>query len=246
MQPMEGFPTESFRRTIIEMGADLAGFADLREIPDDIRNGLPRGISIAKKYAPEVIAGIHNGPTPEYAAMYERLNAELNSVAKRIAAYIEGLGFNAKVRLSTVAGPSKGNRVVEFKPLEEIAVRLPHKTVATLAGLGWIGRTDLLVTKKYGPRIRLASILTDAPFECDKPIVESRCGKCVACVDACPVDAGRTANWRRDLLEEKYDVYKCYEFAKKISLERGFNHHLCGICIAACPVGKIRDGATFS
>jgi len=238
---MQHFSTESFRDTILDMGADLVGFADLSMIPDNIRDGFPRGISIAKRYAPEVIAGIHNGPTPEYAAMYERLNAELNSVVKRIAAYIESLGFNAKARLSTVAGPSKGNIVVEFKPLESIAVRLPHKTIATLAGLGWIGKTDLLVSREYGPRIRLASILTDAPFACDKPVVESRCGECVACAGACPVKAGRVDNWQRDVPEEKrYDVHKCYEFAKKISLERGFNHHLCGICIAACPVGKAK------
>jgi epoxyqueuosine reductase QueG len=236
---MDKSQTERLRRTIIEMGADLVGFADLIVLPDGIRNGYPRGISVAIRHNPEIIKSIRNGPTFEYALAYEQLNAQLNSLIMQIAAYIEGLGFNAKPLKATVVRATAPGVKEKFKPLEDILIELPHKTIATLAGLGWIGKTDLLVNEKYGPRIRLASILTDLPFACDEPIIESRCGSCTACADACPVKAGRAQDWHRDSPPgEQYDVHQCYEFAKKISIERGFSHQLCGICMAVCPVGR--------
>lgn len=64
--------------------------------------------------------------------------------------------------------------------------RPPLKTLATISGLGWIGRCGLLVTKKYGNALRLGAILTDATFEYGKPMVKSLCGKCMECCTICP------------------------------------------------------------
>lgn len=239
MNGMDEFPTEGLRRTILDMGADLAGFADLRILPGDIRDDFPRAVAIAKRYDPDVIRRIKDGPTREYLEFYKQLNLQLNAIGKRVAAYIEELGFNAKPLKATVLGLPGGKPKTEFKPLGDIQLQLPHKTIATLAGLGWIGKTDLLITDQFGPRIRLASILTDAPFTCDTAIIESRCGDCVACAEACPVDAGRKVNWRQDAPPgKKYDTQKCYDYTKKITINMSFDHHLCGICIAACPIGQ--------
>jgi len=53
-----------------------------------------------------------------------------------------------------------------------------NATVANRAGLGWIGHSAILVTPAFGKAVRLASVLTDAPFICAEPVLESRCGRC--------------------------------------------------------------------
>jgi epoxyqueuosine reductase QueG len=235
---MDEMMAESLKRTIVEMGTALVGFADLKSLPEELTGGFPRAIAIARCHEPRIIKEIGEGPTPEYADAYERLNAELNSLSVRISAFIEGLGYAAKPLPATRGGSKRLAGLVEFEQLEDSVVKLPHKTIATLAGLGWIGKTDLLINEKYGPRIRLASVLTDMPLMTDEPIVESRCGKCTACAEACPVQAGRVNSWLQGAGEaERYNVRLCDEFTRKISEERGLNHQLCGICIAACPVG---------
>ena len=63
-----------------------------------------------------------------------------------------------------------------------------HKLAAHLAGLGWIGKSCLLVTLEVGPRVRWASVLTDAPLMAGEPL-EERCGECRGCVEVCPAGA---------------------------------------------------------
>jgi hypothetical protein len=60
-----------------------------------------------------------------------------------------------------------------------------HKLAAHLAGLGWIGKSCLLLTEQFGPRVRFVSVLTDAPLEAGSPL-DKPCGKCQVCIDACP------------------------------------------------------------
>ena len=60
--------------------------------------------------------------------------------------------------------------------LDNLGAELPHKTVATRAGIGWIGKCALLVTEKYGSAIRLTTVLTDMDLETDQPINGSKCG----------------------------------------------------------------------
>jgi len=222
---------------VISLGADLVGFADIGVLPEEVRNGLPRGISIAIAYDPAVIESIRNGPNEEYARCYQEINGRLNNITQTVAKHIEDQGYKAVALSATTRNPVGSTGETDFRPYEEVSVALPHKTCATLAGLGWIGKTDLLITEKFGPRIRLSTILTDAPFDCNTPVTESSCGECHECVAACPVNAGRNENWRRDSLE-RYAVEKCDAYTRTISTRIVLDHQLCGICIPACPVGK--------
>jgi len=88
---------------------------------------------------------------------------------------------------------------------------LPHKTIAVLAGLGWIGKNNLLITPKYGSGLCLGTILTNMPLKTttDKPIL-SKCGSCNLCKDICDVSALKGHSWsigtqREDII----DVNKC-------------------------------------
>ena len=76
---------------------------------------------------------------------------------------------------------------------------LPHKTLAVLSGMGWIGRNNLLVTEAYGCRLTLGTVLTNAPLLPDPARVSpDRCGSCMACVRACPVGALSGQKWSQD------------------------------------------------
>lgn len=116
---------------------------------------------------------------------------------------------------------------------------MPFKTLATRAGLGWIGKSAALITKEYGNAIRLNGVLTDLPIKVGTPVNESFCGECDKCVKHCPGHAITGNTWRlhidRDIL---LDAVSC----KKTVIERGkvFNvaDGTCGICISVCPWTK--------
>ncbi len=221
-------PRDLLITLLLGSGAGLVGFADLSGIAAHARHDLPRAVSIAVPLNPRVIAGIRHGPTPEYLAEYHRANALLGELARLAAEALRGWGYRATFGTATVAG-------VEFGQYD---TPLPHKTVATRAGLGWIGRCALLITEQYGSAVRLMSVLTDAPLEPAAPVDASRCGACTACVEACPGGAIAGGLWRAGLPREAMvDADACYRttrrFAPAIGAEPSIG--ICGACIAACP-----------
>jgi len=118
-----------------------------------------------------------------------------------------------------------------------LSTRLPHKTAATRAGLGWIGKCALLVTKPFGSAVRITTVLTDAKLSGGAPIDSSKCGKCTICVDACPSLAPSGKNWQVDLHRDSFfDAFACRKTARELAAKRvGIHETLCGICIAVCP-----------
>jgi len=112
------------------------------------------------------------------------------------------------------------------------------------AGLGALGRNGLLLTKKYGPRIRLCKILTDLPLIPDEPDtkyigeISDYCSKCTLCAEACENDA---------ISFEKYPDYSAKSKSNNphlkkwyVSGEKCFGYWVevsgdCGNCIKACP-----------
>jgi epoxyqueuosine reductase QueG len=98
--------------------------------------------------------------------------------------------------------------------------------VARAAGLGWIGRNNLLVNETFGSRIRLVTILTDLPVEIRSPL-ERDCGPCRACIKVCPAGAIKER-------PEDFDHLRCYEQLKLFSKTLHLSQHICGICVKAC------------
>lgn len=206
-------------------GAALVGFADLTDLPDTVRAGLPRAVSIGVALAPHVVQGLTAGPTRDYHAEYDRVNALLGRLAGNTVRTLEALGFAARTSAVTV-------KVVDG----DGATALPHKTVATRAGLGWIGDCALLITPELGAAVRLASVLTDAPLTSGDPINVSRCGTCLACVDACPARAVTGTPWRAGIARDQLlDVTACKKMASSLATAQGIDVIICGICVNACP-----------
>jgi len=116
-----------------------------------------------------------------------------------------------------------------------------HKLAATRSGIGWIRKTDLLVTSRFGPRVRLASILTTVNISNNGvPIDESQCGSCNICVNHCPAKAATGQLWTTSIDRDVFfDPFKCREYCRQISAERIKKEiTICGICVSVCPKGK--------
>ena len=210
-------------------GSSLVGFADLKEIDVNARDGFPSAISIGVALNPQVMAAIIEGPTADYYAEYKKVNDFLDNLAQKTAQYLTDKGYEAKARPATFE-EDKAN----------LAAKLPHKTAATRAGLGWIGKSNLLITKKYGSAIRLITVLTDAPIIAGQPVNESLCAHCTRCVDACPAKAHTGKNWEAGMPREAiFDAFTCREKARSLSMKSyGERVSVCGLCIVACPWTK--------
>lgn len=205
------------------------GAADLRGFPtpkDEAGQRFPFALSWAIPMNPEIMAGIKRGPNQAYAEEYSRVNARINDLAMSLAAEIKSRGFRARA-LAASERTDKFNIKGDF----------PHKTAASRAGLGWIGRHCQLITRKFGSWIRLGTVFTDMDMPCGPPLERHFCGSCMRCVDACPAGALKGGAWypgvpRGDLLDAKV----CDRW-KKENYFQYHNGHNCGICSSVCPYG---------
>jgi epoxyqueuosine reductase QueG len=114
---------------------------------------------------------------------------------------------------------------------------ISHKAVACLAGLGWQGKSLLLVTPQLGSRVRLATILTDAPLAFDEPI-KNRCGICKRCQEACPAQAIKGVGIQDHYKDREEALFldRCAEkLVRDFAVLPEIGTEICGICIKVCP-----------
>jgi epoxyqueuosine reductase QueG len=105
---------------------------------------------------------------------------------------------------------------------------LSFKHAAEYAGLGRIGRSSLLVTPRFGPRVRLACLLTDAVLPASPRATADPCGDCPGiCIETCPAGALGTP--------APGEPYAINKFACA-SYRQGAG--CCSTCLSACPAGK--------
>lgn len=227
--------TETLKQQILDLGADLVGIADaeplraLRTDPPDLLAPYSRTIAIALRVPNDVFETIHDQPTPIYASAYQASNRVLDEIALKAANRLQRAGHRAL--------PVPAAQILDR---QNWYGAISHKAVARMAGLGWQGKNLLLITPEYGSRVRLVTLLTDAPLAIDGPI-ENLCGKCRLCVDACPVDAIHNVNTESHYTsrEEAIDLQRC---AEKVTVEfanlPNIGAPMCGICIKVCPFGR--------
>lgn len=217
---------DELKETLLKRGATLVGYADLTLLLPEARENMRFGISIAVALNPGVIARIQSGPTKEYYAEYRRVNDLLDTLGLAAAQFLENLGQRAM--------PLTRNSVA-IDPVT-FSTRLPHKTVATRAGMGWIGKCALLITEQFGSAIRITTVLTQTELPVDKPIDTSRCGDCISCVEICPGRAPLGNNWQLGMHRNTFfNASACYEAIRDVTRNVDIHGTICGMCIAACP-----------
>ena len=218
-----------------DQGAQFFGVADLQSASDFIENQggsiltqYPRGISVGIRLSDAIVdALVHQQDRTAiytYTSHYITVNAALDATTLRVSQRLQALGYQAF--------PIQATRAVD---MERHLGTISHKLVAHLAGMGWIGKNCLLITPEHGPRIRLATILTDAPLPVGTSLPD-HCGDCTECIDACPVHAFTGVAFdASESREVRYDAHRCWQYleSRKVSLGEG----RCGLCILVCPYG---------
>lgn len=216
---------KKIKQEINRLNADIVRFVDISGLDEKQTKGYPHAVLIGLVLSPLYIKKITQ--TPDYvkkmilnhAAAEDEFNLKeqrTDQMADDMAEYLQRIGYYAYSQ-------SEDNlESTGFYDQETRTTPLPHKTIAGLAGLGWIGKHDLLVTHEFGSAVSMCTVLTDAPIEttAHQPLA-CQCGDCDICQAICPVQAIRGNTWTpHTSRDELVDVYQCTT---------------CLRCLALCP-----------
>jgi epoxyqueuosine reductase len=225
------------RTLVLSLDADYFGVADLSSSHAFI---LAQGGERVARYPRAVTIGmvlqdslVNLLPEEDPAAAilyrhssYDVVNLALDQIALRVANELQRAGYSAF--------PVPASKRTSD---ENICGIFSQKLAAHLAGLGWIGKSCLLITTDHGPRVRWVTVLTNAPLRPTGSPMEQQCGKCTACVDICPQHAFTGRVFCEDEPREaRYDAAACDRYFKELEKSRGVG--VCGLCLYICPHGK--------
>jgi epoxyqueuosine reductase len=219
------------------LNADYYGVADLTPARDFIHahggervSRFPRGIVIGMRLQDSLVELLPDGDKVGAIlykhASYDVVNQALDQIALRVANYLQHAGYGAF--------PVPASKRTDD---EQISGIFSQKLAAHLAGLGWIGKSCLLITPSHGPRVRWVTVLTDAPLLSTGSPLEPRCGKCTACIDICPAGAFTGRGFSPDEPREaRFDAAACDRYFKEQEKKQGVA--VCGLCLWVCPHGR--------
>ena len=227
------------RVSAMTWGADYFGIADLSLAHDTI---LEQGGTEIAEYPRSVSVGIalfhpivdqllrrqERAVALNYRShCYDIINARLDLIISRIASFLQREGHRAF--------PVPATKRVDDNRICGI---FSHKLSAHLAGLGWIGKNCLLITPDMGPRVRWATVLTDAALAMTGRPMDERCGECRDCVDICPVKAFTGQPFRAgEPRDVRFDARKCDQYFSKMR-DKDAETAVCGLCLYTCPHGR--------
>jgi epoxyqueuosine reductase len=227
----------------LDWGADYFGIADLTPACDTI---LAQGGSLVADYPRSLSIGVAllhpvvdllASRTERAAAIsyrfhhYELINPRLDQIISRLGSVLQHKGYRAF--------PVPASKRVDN---DRICAIFSHKLSAHLAGLGWIGKNSLLITPDMGPRVRWATLLTDAPLNATGPTLGDGCGDCRECVDVCPVRALTGQPFRAaEAREARIKAATCDRYFARMR-EKDAETAVCGMCLYVCPYGQRQNG----
>ncbi len=220
---------DKLRERLLDEGLCAVGFSKPKRIPSKLSK-YPYAATLMYRLSDAVLSDIAQAPTYAYFQHYRAVNALLDRCALICGEMIRREGYDY---FPIAASQSVHDEEDEYTGIYQ------HKTAAVAAGLGWIGRSALFVSCEHGPRVRLATVLTDMPLiEKNPPMAENRCEGCGKCAEACPAGAIKGGIYisgsDRDTV---FDAKKCSEHMKNAYKHIG-RGAVCGRCIYVCPYGR--------
>jgi len=186
---------ETWEQHLKNKGVDFVYFVDVSALPGDAIEGYSCVILFGKAISKEYINALRADEKPKTK---EVINTErkMDKLAVILADQLESEGYSSIAKL-------------KFG-------RLPHKTVALRAGLGFIGKNNLLVTEQYGCAVLLGKVLTTAPFKTMSAVpMEPQCSDCTVCVDVCPTQALHGKTWSITTKRDEIIVRKLCTLCQK-------------------------------
>jgi len=224
--------SEAVDEALSKLEVDAFGVASVAELPagrlrEQVLSLLPGArsiVALANEIYPEVLD--HSKPDKLMGEASPRdmlvphmdyLNGRLTKAAYDIARSSRLQGFKA-LPLPAANLPSDQRF---------LAAILSYKHAAEAAGLGTIGRHSLLVTRRFGPRVRLACVLTEAELAPTPRITKRLCSACNRCIEACP---SRALSVPSDGEAYSINKFACNAFRSGAGP--------CSECMKACPFGR--------
>ena len=207
-------------------GAATVGIAHVTAMIDDSSSARVCAIAFTLRYPDEQVERL-----PNDEGIREAIH-QLGAISKRIYAALQRLIFET----DTTAKHSGYDAVETI--FGRFTCRLSQKAIAQQAGLGWIGKSSLLVTPQFGPRARLGTLFTDLPLASDAPFPTNECRDCRVCADVCPANAVTGQPFH-------FGPFLGYQLART-ACEAHLSRHqqmsgtreFCGLCLKECPYGK--------
>ena len=224
------------KRKAKSLGATLVGFTNVaryREYypdsptvfhPDRI---WPEAKSVIAMAVPMPLPIVESTPSINYQELYTTSNIMLDRIAYDLVLWLTAKGYPA------IWAPRDCYSDLKYL-INNAMSSFSHVIAGYLAGLGTIGWNHTLLTKEYGPRHRLVSILTSAEIEPDEVMREELCLHCDVCRKLCPVQA--LSGDRKDKFA-RMDMNACTVRHQEL---KDAGNWPCGICTKVCPVGEDR------
>jgi len=188
-----------------EKGADIVRFVDISKLPRNQTQGFTKAVVFCMALSKEFILAIHNGKETERDEFVDKEH-ETGALADQLAAHIRKHGYRAFSQ--------SDESLIKSGYYDEIyhITKLPHKTIARLSGIGYVGKNNLLITEEFGCAFSMCTVLTDAPFSIEKYIESTlKCGDCDVCVKSCPENAIVGNEWSVAIGREGIiDVSRCF------------------------------------
>ena len=217
---------DELKEYLISQGASDVGFC---KIDDGDFGECKYGISIVVRLSESIVDEIGAEPTHTYFNHYRSVNAFIDSLLLKAGLFLQKNGY----RYITVAASQSIN-----KDGWNYKGRYSHKKVATMSGLGSIGKSSMFLHKDYGAKVRLGSVFTDCEFDVSDIVPLDLCNGCDKCVKACPSGAITGNMWHEGCDREyMFDPEKCSNYMKNHFKHIG-RGAVCGICMKVCPYGK--------
>lgn len=217
---------DKLKEYLISQGASDVGFC---QIDDGDFGECNYGISIVVRLSDTIVNEIGAEPTHTYFNHYRSVNAFIDSLLLKAGLFLQKEGYNY---ITVAASQSINKEGWNYKG------RYSHKKVATLSGMGTIGKSSMFLHKDYGANVRLGTVFTDCPFDTAGYEPIDLCNGCDRCVKACPSGAITGNVWHEGCDREyMFDPEKCSTYMKNHFKHIG-RGAVCGICMKVCPYGK--------
>lgn len=230
---------ESVRAEAKRLGIDLIGFSPMNEqlcLREDWKDYLNRcgycsaitlAAAISVSSCDLLLKKVDQGSLFYFEKHVKGQAEAMDAAAEKLCRFIETRGYRA----FHVPGLGTAYRDGDCRTI------LSHITHARLSGIGSMGDSGMLLTREFGPRVRLTTILTNCVLSASEELEADLCTHCGACMVICP--SGSITGGRFD---EKHPK-RCYTnknlcAAHRDENKKRFGSRFCNLCMAVCPIGE--------